>query len=157
MLLDVIIKREGGTVRDVCLNEVVVFRQGIRIVEMSVAGRETVFRRLRGDGLIISTPTGSTAHSLSALGPVISPDVECLLVMPVCPHTVSWRPVIVSPDEKISVTVSPGAVLAVDGQRDFELGASDTVTVKKSSKTVKLIMDDGSFFKKLESKFNWGT
>lgn len=156
MLLDVTIRKEGRTIRDFCLNEVVAFRKGIRIIDMTVTGgKETIFKGLRGDGLIISTPVGSTAHSLSALGPVIAPNVECLLIIPVCPHTVSWRPVIISPDEKISVTVSPEAVLVVDGQREFELSAADTVNVKKSAKTVKIIMDDGSFFKKLESKFNW--
>jgi NAD+ kinase len=157
MLLDVIIKKGSGTVRDVCLNEVVAFRKGIRIIEVTAAGsRETIFSRLRGDGLIISTPTGSTAHSLSAGGPVIAPDMECLLILPVCPHTVSWRPVIVPPDEKIMLSVSPEAVLAVDGQREFEIGASDSITVKKSAKSVKIIMDDSVFFRKLESKFNWG-
>lgn len=156
MLLDVIIRKEGKTLRDTCLNEAVIFRKGIRIVDMSVCGREPIFRRLRCDGLIISTPTGSTAHALSALGPVISPDVDCLLILPICPHSVSWRPVVISPREKVSVTVSPEAVVAVDGQREFELNASCDVIVKKSSKSVKVIMDDGSFFGRLESKFHWG-
>ncbi len=157
MLLDVVIKKEGKTLRDMCLNEVAIFRKGIRIIDLSVTGSEPVYRRLRCDGLLISTPTGSTAHSLSALGPVISPDVDCLLIVPVCPHTVSWRPAILSSGEKISVTVSPEAVLSVDGQREFELGASDTLTVKKSSRSVKIIMEDSSFFGKLESKLKWGT
>lgn len=157
MLLDVVVRQGSKTLRDMCLNEAVVFRKGIRIIDISITGRqEIIFKRLRADGVIISTPTGSTAHSLSALGPVISPNMECILIVPVCPHTISWRPVVLSPDEKISVTVSPEAVLSVDGQREFELSASDTVTVKMSSRTINIILDDSSFFSKLESKFNWG-
>jgi len=157
MLLDVVIKKSSKTIKDICLNEVVAFRKGIRIISMDVTGsKEKIFSQMRGDGMIVSTPTGSTAHSLSAIGPVVAPDVECFLIIPVCPHVLSWRPVVIPSDEKITVRVSPEAALVVDGQRELELDETDTVTIKKSSKTVKIIMDDRSFFKRLTSKFNWG-
>jgi NAD+ kinase len=159
MLLDIAINKKngGGTVKDFCLNEVVFFRKGIRIINVSVCSKkEPVFSNIRADGLIVSTPIGSTAHSLSALGPVISPCMKCMLVLPVNPHSISWRPAILPPDEKIEVRISPEASLAVDGQREFELSAGDVVTVKKSGKTVRMIMEDSSFFGKLTSKFNWG-
>ncbi|MBN1444685.1 MAG: NAD(+)/NADH kinase [Candidatus Omnitrophica bacterium] len=159
MLLDVTVKKRdgGGAVKDFCLNEVVFFRKGIRIINVSVSSKkEPVFSDIRTDGLIVSTPVGSTAHSLAASGPVISPCMECMLVVPVNPHSISWRPAILPSDEKIEVRVSPGASLAADGQREFELGEGDVVTVKKSARTVRMIMEDGSFFGKLTSKFNWG-
>jgi NAD+ kinase len=157
MLMDITVKKGGKAIRDFCLNEAVIFRKGIRIINMDVTGRkETIFEKIRGDGLIISTPIGSTAHSLSALGPVVVPDIECMLIIPVCPHTVSWRPVVVPPDENLTVSISPEASLVIDGQRELELNEADTITVKKSSKTVRIIMDDRAFFKRLRSKFNWG-
>jgi len=157
MLMDITVKKGGKAIRDFCLNEAVIFRKGIRIINITVAGKkETIFEKIRGDGLIISSPIGSTAHSLSALAPVIVPDMECLLITPVCPHTISWRPVVVPPDEKVTVRVSPEASLVVDGQRELELNETDTVTVRKSSKAIRIIMDDRAFFKRLRSKFNWG-
>ncbi len=157
MLMDITVKKKGRLIRDFCFNEAVIFRKGIRIINMDVAGKkETIFEKIRGDGLIISTPIGSTAHSLSAMGPVVVPELECLLIVPVCPYTVSWRPVVVPPYEKITVGISPEASLVIDGQREWELNETDTITVKKSSKTVRTIIDDRAFFKRLRSKFNWG-
>ncbi len=157
MLLDVAIRKNGRTIRDFCLNEVVFFRKNIRIINVSASDRnETIFDGMRADGLIISTPTGSTAHSLSAFGPVISPAMECLLVIPMSPHSISWRPVVLPPDERIEVRISPAASLAVDGQREFELNEGDRVTVRKSGKAIRIIMEEDSFFRKLKSKFNWG-
>jgi len=158
ILLEITVKRNGKTMKDFCLNEIVVFRKGIRIIEVSVLNKkEKIFSRLRCDGLILSTPTGSTAHSLSASGPVVSPDTECLLVVPVAPHSLCWRPVVIPSKEEISIEVSPEATIAIDGQREIDVGQGDKIVVKKSTKRVNIIIDDDAFFSKLQSKFHWGS
>ncbi|MGI6596162.1 MAG: NAD(+)/NADH kinase [Elusimicrobia bacterium] len=158
ILLEVIVKKEGKTIREFCFNEMVVFRKGVRIIDVTVSSqKEEIFGKLRCDGLIVSTPTGSTAHSFSAAGPVVSPDTECLLIVPVAPHSLCWRPVVVSSKEQVAVKVSPEALIVIDGQREIEIGASDNVIVKKSTKKVNIIMDDDGFFDRLKSKFHWGS
>ncbi len=156
MLLDVSVKRNGRTLsKNICLNEAVIHRKGIRIININVSGsREPIFR-IRGDGLIISTPTGSTAHSLSALGPVADPELKCMILLPVCPHTLSWRPVILRDSERISVEMAQDGILILDGQKELPLAQGDTVSIKKSPRTADTIMDDKLFFRNLESKFSW--
>jgi len=158
ILLEITVKRNGKPMKDICLNEVVVFRKGIRIIEVSVSSKkEEIFSGLRCDGMIISTPTGSTAHSLSASGPVVSPDTECLLIVPVAPHSLCWRPVVIPSKEEISIEVSPEATVAIDGQREIDVGQGDKIVVKRSTKTVNIITDDDAFFSRLRSKFHWGS
>ncbi|MDD3725978.1 MAG: NAD(+)/NADH kinase [Candidatus Ratteibacteria bacterium] len=158
MLLEATVnKKNGKTIKDFCLNEVSIFRKGIRIIDIVVSTRkEEVFGNLRCDGFIVSTPTGSTAHSLSASGPVVFPDMECILLVPVAPHSISWRPVIVPSNEILSLSVSPEGVVIIDGQREIDVGYSDRVVIKKAKKGVKIIDDDNSFFSKLKTKFHWG-
>ncbi|MCX8082848.1 MAG: NAD(+)/NADH kinase [bacterium] len=158
ILLEISIRKGNKILKDFCLNEIVVFRKGIRIIDISVLSKnEEIFSRLRCDGVIVSTPTGSTAHSLSAYGPVISPDTKCLLIVPVAPHTLCWRPVIIPSDETISIDVSPDALIAIDGQREIQVSTSDKIVIKKSKKRVNIIIDDTAFFSKLKSKFHWGS
>ncbi|MCM8760355.1 MAG: NAD(+)/NADH kinase [Candidatus Omnitrophica bacterium] len=157
MMLEISVKREGNFIKDFCLNEVLVFRKGIRIIDISVSSRkEEIFSHLRCDGVIISTPTGSTAHSLSASGPVVSPEVECILLVPVAPYSLSWRPVVISSKEILSIEVSQEAVIVMDGQKEIPVESSDRIVVKKSAKKVNIVIEDG-FFDRLRSKFHWGS
>lgn len=157
-MLEVTIKKGKETIKDFCLNEVAIFRKGIRIIDITVSGKkEEIFSRLRCDGLIISTPTGSTAHSLSASGPVVAPDMECIIVLPLAPHSLSWRPVIVSSKEVLSITASPEVSVIVDGQREIDAVPSDIIVVKKAAKSARIITEDDKFFSKLRAKFNWGS
>jgi len=157
ILLEISVKRKGKSIKDFCLNEVVVFRKGIRIIDISVTSRkEEIFNRLRCDGIIVATPTGSTAHSLSASGPVVSPDTECLLLVPVSPHSLCWRPVVIPSKEVLSIEVSPEALIVIDGQREIAVNSFDRIVVKKATKRVNIIIEDG-FFNRLRSKFHWGS
>ncbi|MCM8820801.1 MAG: NAD(+)/NADH kinase [Candidatus Omnitrophica bacterium] len=157
IMLEISVKSKGKIINDFSLNEVVIFRKGIRIIDISVSSRkEEIFNHLRCDGIIVSTPTGSTAHSLSASGPVVSPDTECLLLVPVSPHSLCWRPVVISSKEILSIEVSPEALIVIDGQREIQVDSSDRIIVKKSTKRVNIIIEDG-FFNRLRSKFHWGS
>ncbi|HNW91366.1 MAG TPA: NAD(+)/NADH kinase [bacterium] len=116
--------------------------------------------RLRGDGLIIATPTGSTAHSLSAGGSVLEPSLETLLLTPVCPHTFSLRPLAVSAEHELSVAVadpSTGALVRCDGRVAGKLAAGETLTVRRAAGRVKIILSGRrSFFAVLKQKLGWG-
>jgi NAD+ kinase len=110
------------------------------------------------DGLIISTPTGSTAYSLSAGGPIIRPDMNLLLLTPICPHTLHSRSIILSQDDVIKVTVladHPEVMLTVDGQEGYKLLPKDTVIVNKSSFSTRLIrIKKRSFYDLLRKKLS---
>ncbi|HNS32976.1 MAG TPA: NAD(+)/NADH kinase [bacterium] len=156
MLLGVTVVRNGRIVlKDFCLNEAFINKHGIRIMDINVAGRRETIFKTRGDGLIVATPTGSTAHSFSAMGPVLDPEMKCFLIIPVCPHTLSWRPVILRDSEIISIEILQDALLVIDGQNEFSLENRDTVVVRKSARTAKTIMDEKFLFRNLQSKFNW--
>lgn len=111
------------------------------------------------DGIIISTPTGSTAYSLSAGGPVVSPDIDCFLIVPICPHTLSARPVIVNSNEILTVSISEnmGYQITADGQDTKHF--SRNVTVEKYENSAKLLLlnkDKSDFYRILRQKLNWG-
>lgn len=110
------------------------------------------------DGIIISTPTGSTAYGLSAGGPVLSPDIEAFVIVPICPHTLTARPLVVPANEEISIS-SVGDekefILSVDGQGNYKFNRE--ITIKKSPLRGKLlILDDTEFYTILKNKLNWG-
>lgn len=110
------------------------------------------------DGIIVSTPTGSTAYGLSAGGPVLSPDIEAFVIVPICPHTLTARPLVVPAGEEITIS-SVGEekefVLSVDGQGNYKFNRE--ITIKKSPLCAKLlILDDTEFYTILKNKLNWG-
>lgn len=110
------------------------------------------------DGVIISTPTGSTAYCLSAGGPVLTPDIDAFVIVPICAHTLTARPLVVPADVEISVSQSENklSVLSVDGQGNYEF--TGEITIKKSSKQANLlILNDLDFYTILKTKLNWGT
>ncbi len=110
------------------------------------------------DGIIISTPTGSTAYGLSAGGPVLSPDIDAFVIVPICPHTLTARPLVVPANEEISISsLDEGQefILSVDGQGNFALNRE--INIKKSSLQAKLlILDNTEFYTILKNKLNWG-
>lgn len=115
------------------------------------------------DGLIISTPTGSTAYVLSAGGPIVSPAVEGLVIVPICPHTLYSRPMVVEASAVIEVTATHrdlpalGVTLTVDGQEAIELEPGDWVTVKRAECDARLVrLSPGGFYERLRTKLNWG-
>ncbi len=115
------------------------------------------------DGLIVATPTGSTAYNLSAAGPLVDPDLDCLILTPICPHTLYLRPLIVDADSVITVKMEqrydePVTVrLSVDGQEDVEITSEDLVVIQKAPCKAQLVrIDQGSFFERLHTKLRWG-
>ncbi len=109
------------------------------------------------DGIIISTPTGSTAYGLSAGGPVLSPEIEAFVIVPICPHTLNARPLVVPATEEISISAAcenKEFILSVDGQGNYII--KDEIKIKKSTQRAKLlILDDSEFYTILQTKLNW--
>jgi len=116
--------------------------------------------RFRADGVIVSTPTGSTAYTLAANGPILTPDVDALVVTPVCPHLLTLRPIVVRGDALLTVRVEAvpnQALLTVDGQKAVELHLGDEVRCERSSHTVNLVrLSESGFFEALRNKLSWG-
>ena len=143
------------------LNDIVLTKGEIaRMGEFAVELEGKLVARFRADGLIVATPTGSTAYSLAANGPILTPDVDALVVTPICPHLLTLRPIVVRGDASLSVRVEgiPNlALLTVDGQRAVELELGDEVHCHRSPHTVNLVrLKDGGFFEALRSKLSWG-
>ena len=143
------------------LNEVVVSKGDIaRMGEFAVLLDGKSVARFRADGVIVSTPTGSTAYTLAANGPIVTPDVDAMVVTPICPHLLTLRPIVVRGDASLAVRVEgiPNlALLTVDGQQAVELQKDDELRCHRSSHTVKLVrLSDNGFFEALRSKLSWG-
>ncbi len=143
------------------LNEVVVSKGDIaRMGEFAVELDGKSVARFRADGVIVSTPTGSTAYTLAANGPILTPDVDAMVVTPICPHLLTLRPIVVRGDASLTVRVEgiPNlALLTVDGQVAVELRRGDELRCHRSSATVKLVkLRDSGFFDALRSKLSWG-
>lgn len=145
-----------------CLNDAVLHKGGFaRVIRLAVriGEDEDPIATYSADGLILSTPTGSTAYSLSAGGAIVVPTVECILATPICPHTLALRPLIVPAATVLSVEVlSPAGelVLTVDGQDGEALQPGDRLVVRRGSAVVRLVRLEGqSFFDTLRRKLHW--
>jgi NAD+ kinase len=143
------------------LNEIVVSKGDIaRMGNFAVELDGNSVARFRADGVIVSTPTGSTAYTLAANGPILTPDVDAMVVTPICPHLLTLRPIVVPGSAALTVRVEgvPNvALLTVDGQQGFELQRGDEVRCCRSSNTVKLVrLGETGFFDALRSKLSWG-
>jgi NAD+ kinase len=142
------------------LNDVALAKAEIaRMIELEVHVDGHFMCVYRADGLVISTPTGSTAYSLSAGGPIIFPTVEALCLTPICPHTLSHRPIILPDEAVIEVTArgSNTTYLTVDGQVGEMLEPSDKIVCRLSNRAIRLIAPpDKSFFDVLREKLEWG-
>lgn len=154
--------RDGAPVKAFeALNEVVVSKGDIaRMGEFAVELDGKHVARFRADGVIVSTPTGSTAYTLAANGPILTPDVDALVVTPICPHLLTLRPIVVRGDACLTVRVEgvpSQCLLTVDGQTGFELHLGDEVRCNRSAYTVNLIrLSESGFFDALRNKLSWG-
>jgi len=141
------------------VNEAVINQREIaRLMDLLATTNGDTITTYKADGLILSTPTGSTAYNLSAGGPVLSPDLEAIVLTPICPHTLSHRPLVVRADLGVSVTnVSPyHGVLTVDGHWRREVAPGDVVEVRLMQKRLRVFRPGHSFFKILRQKLSWG-
>jgi NAD+ kinase len=151
-----IMHSEFEAVNDIVVTKGDIARMGDFTVELD--GHKVA--SFRADGVIVSTPTGSTAYSLAANGPILTPDVDAMVVTPICPHLLTLRPIVVRGDAGLSVradAIPQVALLTVDGQKAVELQEGDEVRCRKSSHTVNLVrLADGGFFEALRNKLSWG-
>lgn len=160
-LLDVQVERGGRTVsRATALNDAVISRGALsRLIKLNVAVDGATLSEYNADGLIVATPTGSTAYSLSAGGPVLTPESGVFVVTPICPHVLTMRPVIVSAAARIEITPAPGQpeiFMSIDG-RDFDrIRAGDIIRITQAPQRLALAMLPGtSFFEVLREKLKW--
>ena len=142
------------------LNDVVIHKSALaRMIEFDARVDRRYVTTLRADGLIISTPTGSTAHSLSAGGPILYPTLGAFVVTPICPHTLTNRPIVL-PDKfilEVSIKMGDEVYLTLDGQVGFPLKSEDTVKVRKAGYKTKFIRLSGrDYFEVLRTKLKWG-
>ena len=156
MMLKVDVVNSGNTQTFYCLNDAVISNGPVsRIIDIEVECDGQPFMSYRSDGLIVSTPTGSTAYAMSAGGPVIDPTVESILITPICPHSLFSRSILVGVGAKLSVTASNAqAVLTIDGEGAVELSGQSRVLVERSSKySVSLIkIKQDNFYNIFKSK-----
>ncbi len=143
------------------LNEVVVSKGDIaRMGDFAVELDGKPVARFRADGVIVSTPTGSTAYTLAANGPILTPDVDALIVTPICPHLLTLRPLVVRGEAQVTVRVEgipTNCLLTVDGQQAVGLELGDEIRCHRSENTVKLVrLKESGFFEALRSKLSWG-
>jgi len=143
------------------LNDVVINKGALaRIIDLRVSIDNRFLTTFRADGLIISTPTGSTGHNLSAGGPIVYPDLEALIATPICPFTLTHRPIIVPDTSTIEIKMGKDTeevILTFDGQVGFDLMDNDKIIVSKSEKKLRLIKSpDQDYFDILRTKLKWG-
>lgn len=157
LMLDVKVNRENGNTESyVAVNDAVISRGSLsRIIDLDVSIDGSPVSSYRADGILLSTPTGSTAYALSAGGPVIAPNLKCFELVPICSHSLSARCVILSSQSTVQVKAeSPDgkSYLTIDGQISVELSENDTVEVKCSEKTLDMIVLKKRNFFKLASE-----
>ena len=144
-----------------CLNDTVVSAYGIsKMIRLSVELNDTPLGKYRADGVIVSTPTGSTAYSAAAGGPMLDPEMEAVLLNPICPFSLSNRPLVVQADKVISISVDPEQraelVLTVDGQMTFPLKPCDRIVFERAEEKALIIRSDKrNFYEILRSKLKW--
>jgi len=162
MMLTAAIHRNGKKIGDyTVLNDIVINKGALaRIIDLETNINDRYVTTYKADGLIISTPTGSTAYSLSAGGPILYPTLDSIVVTPICPHTLTNRPIVVPADSKIEIIIkslSEDVVLTLDGQVGFSLRMDDVVEINKSPfKTKLLVPVERDYFQVLRTKLKWG-
>ena len=144
MLLSACVRKKDEIQEFCCINEAVISRGSLsKILDLSVSLNGKTVSKYRADGLIFATATGSTAYSLSAGGPVVDPEMDCIVLTPVCPYSLSARCVVLSGDSVLSVSADnldrTECYLTVDGRESVRIGERDEVTVKRAPYTLKMI------------------
>lgn len=161
MMLEAEIIRQGKVIAsDLAINDIVISKKSLsRILNLKAYINGEFVDSFPGDGLIISTPTGSTAYSLSAGGPVVEPDIELIIVTPICPHTLYSRSFITNGDRVVKVTadnsIGNDAIATFDGQTGFEMNAGDTINIRRSENRVMMVnIKYKNFFTLLRNKIH---
>ncbi len=162
-LLHTHIEREGEQIGESdAFNDVVVHKWDVaRMIEVKIFIDDQYVNTMRSDGLIVSTPTGSTAYALSGGGPIINPSLNAIVLVPICPHTMSNRPIVISGDSQIRIKVKNAsqsqAQITCDGQINLGLVSGDYVMIKKNKNPVELIHPTNhDYYEILRAKLHWG-
>ncbi|OGW30967.1 MAG: NAD(+) kinase [Nitrospirae bacterium GWC2_42_7] len=162
MMLSAKITRDGKQISEYrVLNDVVINKGALaRIIDLETYINDIYVTTFKADGLILSTPTGSTAYSLSAGGPILYPTLESIIVTPICSHTLTNRPLVVPDDFRLKIilkTLSEDVYLTLDGQVGVSLRTDDVIEIKKSRfRTKLLIPKDRDYFELIRTKLKWG-
>lgn len=145
------------------LNDIVIKGDGFsRTSRLYVHINDNIVCDYLADGIIVSTPTGSTAYTLSAGGPILAPILDAMVIVPICPHTMNARPIVIPSSEVIKVTSSqnkPLLKISADGQETFAIGINEEIEIKKSGSCAKLVLlnlEKNSFYSVLKEKLHWG-
>jgi NAD+ kinase len=159
-LIEVSGRCQGRNVRATALNDIVVSRGAVsRLISLDVSVDGEIITRYRCDGLIVSTPTGSTAYSLAAGGAIVLPTADVFTLTPICPHALSNRSLIMPLSSAICIKSSnplPATILSADGQLVAELDPGDLVTIRRSRRAVRLVrLADSSFLEAMRRKLHW--
>lgn len=145
-----------GDQKATALNDIVISRGGYsRLIALDATVNNEMIGHFIADGLIISTPTGSTGYSLSAGGPLVYPELECMLITPVCAHSLQHRPVVTSARQTIAVSLEPerSASISVDGQEPFCLNGGQKLLIRRAEQNARFVrLETGSFFEKIRIK-----
>jgi len=155
-----VVRRGERFAQHVALNDVVITKSAMsRIINLSVSVEGQQATAYRADGLIIATPTGSTAYSLSAGGPILFPTMDAVVLTPICSHTLTNRPIVLPASQRIEVTLltDQDVMLTIDGQVGFALREHDTVEVRQAAARIRLVrFPQKHFFSVLRAKLKWG-
>ncbi|MBD8929371.1 MAG: NAD(+)/NADH kinase [Clostridiales bacterium] len=158
MMIDARLMSENGTQNFICLNDAVITRGDLaRLIDVTVKSDGRVITKNRADGMIIATPTGSTAYSMAAGGPVVSPDNSCFVVTPICPHSLVNRSIVFSSDKELEITVENDknntSYLSIDGEKSVTVTKNSKIIISKSEYVAKLIkIKPDSFYEILNKK-----
>ena len=163
LVLDVELHREGRLLRTVtALNELVLHKwDSLRMVEFETRAGGRLLNRQRADGVIVATPTGSTAYALSSGGPILYPDMRALVVVPICQHTLAIRPMVLGAEQPLEIELTQDnwskARLVCDGQQSVPLEIGDRVVIRARERSLRLIHPVGyDYFELLRTKLHWG-
>jgi NAD+ kinase len=162
MRLAVTIRRADGTAGESrsAVNDAVLTQPSLaRLLDMEARLDGAPIAIYKADGLIVATPTGSTAYTLAAGGPILTPDVQAMVLTPICPHTLTHRPLVFRPDARLEVrNVSESSVtLTLDGQWGHELRPGDGIEVRRAERPLRLFQSPTPFFGILRQKLSWGS
>jgi NAD+ kinase len=159
MMISGKIEGEGKDINFYAFNDAVITRPTIsKMATINVCVDNEMINSYRGDGLIISTPTGSTAYNLAADGPVVYPLTKAFILTPICPHSLTQRPLVMPADFTINIqTPNKRLVVVIDGQDSYELDCNDTLSIKGACKSAKLLhRKERNYFRVLRDKLSWG-
>ncbi|RKQ61796.1 NAD+ kinase [Thermovibrio guaymasensis] len=156
-----VVRKNGHILIYRCVNEVAIKRDTLaRIIEIDVDADGEYLTTFRGDGVIVATPTGSTAYSLSAGGPILYPTLNAMLLTPICPHTLTMRPLVLKGETCLTVklkTESENVMVIFDGQEGIELRVGDLIEITRSPYDLLILRDPAkSYFETLREKLKWG-